>query len=103
MGEVTITVRGEHGVLRATEEAVARITVSAEGPERREVVAQAVQVAVERATASAQALGLAEVMPVEVADLGLLALECTLQGDVQAAHLQAHLDEFVSRFNRRTV
>lgn len=173
MPEVTITVRGEHEVVRAPEEAVAHVTVSREGPERgavveaiaalsapvrddltarkdaggladwtsgraavwaerpwnaegkrlavvhhatveftatftdfpalswwlsevserdgvqvgpvtwrltrataaaveREVATTAVQVAVERATAYAQALGLTEVSPVEIADLGLI-------------------------------
>ncbi|QAY61078.1 DUF541 domain-containing protein [Microbacterium protaetiae] len=38
MPEVTITVRAEHRARRAPEEAVARITVRAEGPDRGEVV-----------------------------------------------------------------
>ncbi|WP_417563727.1 SIMPL domain-containing protein [Microbacterium sp.] len=38
MPEVTITVRGEHEVVRAPEEGVAHVTVSREGPERGPVV-----------------------------------------------------------------
>ena len=42
----------------------------------REVAAEAVRAAVERATAYAEALGRTDVVPVEIADLGLLS-----QGD----------------------
>lgn len=49
-----------------------RLTRATEAELEREVAATAVRVAVERATAYAQALGLTEVAPVEIADLGLL-------------------------------
>nr|WP_274638152.1 SIMPL domain-containing protein [Microbacterium bovistercoris] len=49
-----------------------RLTRDTEAALEREVAAQAVRVAVERATAYAQALGLTEVVPVQIADVGLL-------------------------------
>lgn len=49
-----------------------RLTDKTRSSIEQDVAAQAVQLAVQRATAYAAALGLAEVTPVEVADLGLL-------------------------------